>query len=199
MRSASPTKIDPGMTAPASEPAWVADVLRFWFEELQRKAWFKKDTAVDAQIRDRFAPLIDQLAAQPVDEAVTGANRALATVIVLDQFPRNVFRGSARAFATDARALDIAKAAIDRGLDQELPADRRVFLYLPFEHSELLADQERSVELTAVLGDEEYARYAVLHRDVIKRFGRFPHRNAMLGRTPTLEEIKFLKEPGSSF
>ena len=158
-----------------------------------------KDAAVDAQIRDRFAPLIDQLAAQPVDEALTSADRALATVIVLDQFPRNVFRGTPRAFATDARALDVAKAAIDRGLDQELPADRRVFLYLPFEHSEALADQERCVELTAALGDEEYARYAVLHRDVIKRFGRFPHRNVMLGRTPTLEEITFLKEPGSSF
>ena len=97
------------MTAPASEPAWVGDVLRFWFDELGRKAWFVKDAAIDAQIRDRFAPLIDQLAAQPVDEAVTSADRALATVIVLDQFTRNVFRGTARAFATDALALDIAK------------------------------------------------------------------------------------------
>ena len=199
MRSASPTKIDPGMTAPAPEPAWVTDVLRFWFDELDRKAWFVKDAAVDAQIRDRFAPLIDPLAAEPVDAAVTSADRALATVIVLDQFPRNVFRGTPRAFATDRQALAVAKAAIDRGLDQKLPADRRVFLYLPFEHSEDLADQDRCVELTAALGDEEYARYAVLHRDVIKRFGRFPHRNVMLGRTPTLEEIKFLKEPGSSF
>ena len=187
------------MTAPASEPAWVADVLRFWFDQLERKAWFVKDAANDAQIRDRFAPLIDQLAAQPVDEAVASADRALATVIVLDQFTRNVFRGTARAFATDALALDIAKAAVDRGLDQHLPTDRRVFLYLPFEHSEELTDQERSVELTKALGDDEYARFAVLHRDVIKRFGRFPHRNAMLGRTPTLEEINFLKEPGSSF
>jgi uncharacterized protein (DUF924 family) len=187
------------MTAPAPEPDWVDDVLSFWFDELGRKAWFVKDAAVDAKIRDRFLPLIEQLAAQPVDAAVTSAGRALATVIVLDQFTRNVFRGSARAFATDALALGIAKAAIERGLDQRLPADRRVFLYLPFEHSEDLADQERSVGLTAALGNEEYARYAVLHRDVIKRFGRFPHRNAMLGRTPTLEEIKFLKEPGSSF
>lgn len=187
------------MAAPAPEPAWVGDVLRFWFEELGRKAWFVKDAAVDAQIRDRFLPLIDDLARRPAAEALASADRALATVIVLDQFPRNVFRGTARAFATDAAALDIAKAAIDRGLDQRLSADRRVFLYLPLEHSEALADQERCVELTAALGDPEYARYAVLHRDVIKRFGRFPHRNAMLGRTPTLEEIKFLKEPGSSF
>ncbi len=187
------------MTAPASEPAWVGDVLGFWFVELQRKAWFVKDAAVDAQIRDRFAPLIDQLAAQPVDEALTSADRALATVLVLDQFTRNVFRGTPRAFATDAQALAVAKAAVARGLDQQVPAARRVFLYLPFEHSEAIADQERCVELTAALGDEEYTRYAVLHRDVIKRFGRFPHRNAMLGRTPTLEEINFLKEPGSSF
>ncbi|MEO8422212.1 MAG: DUF924 family protein, partial [Hyphomicrobium sp.] len=110
-----------------------------------------------------------------------------------------VFRGTARAFATDALALAVANAAIDRGLDSQVPADRRVFLYLPFEHSEALADQDRCIELTATLGDEEFARYAVLHRDVIARFGRFPHRNAMLGRTPTLEELAFLREPGSSF
>jgi uncharacterized protein (DUF924 family) len=199
MRSASPTKIDSRMTASAPEPAWVADELRFWFDELGRKAWFVKDAAVDEKIRDRFAPLIDQLAAEPDDAVVTSADRALATVIVLDQFPRNVFRGTPRAFATDRQALAVAEAAIERGLDQKLPADRRVFLYLPFEHSEDLADQDRSVQLTAALGDEEYARYAVLHRDVIKRFGRFPHRNVMLGRTPTLAEIQFLKEPGSSF
>jgi uncharacterized protein (DUF924 family) len=187
------------MSAQASEPAWVGDVLRFWFDELGRKAWFVRDAAVDAQIRTRFLPLIEELATRPADEALASADRALATVIVLDQFPRNVFRGEARAFATDARALDVAKAAIARALDQGVPADRRVFLYLPFEHSEELADQERSIELTAALGDEEYARYAVLHRDVIARFGRFPHRNVALGRTPTLEELTFLKEPGSSF
>ena len=172
------------------EPAWVGDVLGFWFGELGRKAWFVRDAAVDETIRARFGPLIEELTTRPVDEALTSPDRALATVIALDQFPRNVFRGTARAFATDALALAVAKGAIDRGLDSQVPADRRVFLYLPFEHSEALADQERSVELTAALGDEEYARYAVLHRDVIARFGRFPHRNAMLGRTPTLEEIR---------
>jgi uncharacterized protein (DUF924 family) len=187
------------MSAPAPEPAWVGDVLRFWFGELDRKSWFVKDAAVDEKIRTRFGALIEELASRPADEALTSPDRALATVIALDQFPRNVFRGTARAFATDALALAVAKAAIDRGLDSQVPAGRRVFLYLPFEHSEALTDQERSVELTAALGDEEYARYAVLHRDVIKRFGRFPHRNVMLGRTPTLEELTFLKEPGSSF
>ena len=108
------------MTAPAPEPDWVDDVLSFWFDELGRKAWFVKDATVDAKIRDRFLPLIEQLAAQPVDAAVTSADRALATVIVLDQFTRNVFRGTARAFATDALALGIAKAAIERGLDQQI-------------------------------------------------------------------------------
>ena len=108
------------MTAPAPEPDWVDDVLSFWFDELGRKAWFVKDATVDAKIRGRFLPLIEQLAAQPVDAAVTSADRALATVIVLDQFTRNVFRGTARAFATDALALGIAKAAIERGLDQQI-------------------------------------------------------------------------------
>ena len=187
------------MTTSTSDPAWVGDVLRFWFSELDRKAWFVRDAAVDEKIRTRFGPLIEELSSRPVDEALASPERALATVIALDQFPRNVFRGTARAFATDALALAVAKAAIDRGLDSQVPAERRVFLYLPFEHSEALADQDRSVELTAALGDEEYARYAVLHRDVIKRFGRFPHRNVMLGRTPTLEELTFLKEPSSSF
>src|ERR1700704_2461879 len=121
------------MTAHASELPWVGDVLHFWFDELGRKAWFARDAAVDGQIRTRFLPLIEELAAQTIEEALTSADRALASVIVLDQFPRNIFRGEARAFAPDAAALKIAKAAIARGLDQQLRADRRVFLYLPFE------------------------------------------------------------------
>ena len=188
------------MTAPAPEPAWVGDVLRFWFDELGRKAWFVKDAAIDAQIRERFLPLIEQLAAQPVDEAVTSADRALATVIVLDQFPRNVFRGT-RARFRDRRAGARHRQGGHRSRTR--PAECRptgacssICRSSTAKHS---PTRSARVELTAALGDEEYARYAVLHRDVIKRFGRFPHRNAMLGRTPTLEEIKFLKEPGSSF
>ncbi len=159
-----------------------------------------KDAAVDAQIRDRFLPLIEQLAAQPVDAALTSADRALATVIVARPIPAQRVPRHARALSPPTRWRSASpRPPSSAASTSRLPADRRVFLYLPFEHSEDLADQERSVELTAALGDEEYARYAVLHRDVIKRFGRFPHRNAMLGRTSTLEEIKFLKEPGSSF
>ncbi|HEY8248446.1 MAG TPA: DUF924 family protein [Hyphomicrobium sp.] len=187
------------MTVQPAEPPWVDDVLLFWFDGLGRKAWFVRDAAVDTQIRDRFLPLIEELATRPVEDALASADRALATVIALDQFPRNVFRGAALAFATDARALAVAKGAIARGLDAQVPADRRVLFYLPFEHSEVVADQQRCIELIASLGDAEYARYAQLHHDVIARFGRFPHRNVILGRTSTLEEIQFLKEPGSSF
>jgi uncharacterized protein (DUF924 family) len=187
------------MTAPASEPAWVGDVLACWFDELGRKGWFVKDASLDARIRERFLPLIEDLAAQPASSAIESPERALATVIVLDQFPRNVFRRHARAFATDAQAFKVAKEAIARGLDRRLPQDRRVFLYLPFEHSEAIADQLRCIELMDSLGDEEYARFARLHHDVIARFGRFPHRNALLGRASTPEEEAFLRTPGSAF
>jgi uncharacterized protein (DUF924 family) len=187
------------MTRREPEPSWVRDVLRFWFDDLGRSSWFVKDASIDTQIRTRFLPLIDQLAAAPVDEALASADQALANVIVLDQFSRNVFRDTPRAFATDAQALAVARGAIDRGLDRELPPERRVFLYLPFEHSEQLADQHRCVDLISALGDDEYTRYAHAHRDVIARFGRFPHRNAILSRASTPEEEAFLQQPGSRF
>jgi uncharacterized protein (DUF924 family) len=183
----------------ASEPAWVDDVLRFWFDRLGRKSWFVKDAAIDAEIRDRFAPLIDDINVRPVEDSVSSPAHVLATVIVLDQFARNIYRGTPRAFAYDELARGIARLAIALGLDQRLPAEQRVFFYMPFEHSEAYADQLRSVELIGALGDDEYTRYAEAHRDAIERFGRFPHRNAILGRVSTPDEIAFLKEPGSSF
>ena len=121
------------------------------------------------------------------------------TIIVLDQFPRNMFRGTARSFATDRKAVEVARGAVARGFDESFDKDGRAFLYLPFEHSEELADQERAVELFTPLGDPEYTHYAVAHRDIIARYGRFPHRNALLGRTSTAEEEEFLRQPGSSF
>ena len=187
------------MTNDASSQAWVGEVLGFWFGELGREAWFRKDAAVDQAIRERFLALYERLAAAPASEATTSADRALASVLVLDQFPRNMFRTGARAFATDGRALEIARAAIAQGLDQQIDQDRRVFLYLPFEHSEDSGDQARCVALTSALGDAEYTRYAELHQAVIDRFGRFPHRNSVLGRASTPEEEAFLKEPGSAF
>jgi uncharacterized protein (DUF924 family) len=182
----------------ASE-AWIADVLGFWFEELGRTGWFRKDAATDTAIRERFAPLIDAIDTRALEDLVADADRALASVIVLDQFTRNIYRDSSRAFAYDELARAIAKLAIALHFDQRLPVERRIFLYLPLEHSESIVDQFRSVELIGALGDEEYTRYAKAHCDVIERFGRFPHRNAVLGRASTPEEEAFLNEPGSRF
>ena len=191
----------PSSSAPivSGGDAWFGAVLDFWFSELPREAWFRKDADVDRTIRDRFLALYEKLSACTPDDLTASAEKALAAVIVLDQFPRNMFRETAKAFATDGLALAIAKQAIARGLDQELARERRIFLYLPFEHSEEVADQLRCIELTEALGDEEYARYARLHHDVVARFGRFPHRNAILGRTSTPEEEAFLQQPGSRF
>jgi uncharacterized protein (DUF924 family) len=188
------------VSRPAGDPAWVKDVLHFWFDELGRAAWFAKDDAIDAACRDRFGHVIDEINARPIDEAISSPEHALASVIVLDQFTRNIYRGTPRAFAYDELARAIARLAIALHIDKRLIfPDRRVFLYLPFEHSEAYADQLRAVELIEELGDDEYTRYARAHCEVIERFGRFPHRNAILGRESTPEEIAFLEQPGSSF
>jgi len=186
------------VTGSAAEPAWIKDVLRFWFDDLGRKSWFAKDEAIDAACA-RFAPLIDEINARPVEEAISSPDHALASVIVLDQFTRNVHRGTPRAFAYDELARGIARLAIALGMDQRIVPERRIFLYLPFEHSEAIADQYRAVELISSLGDEEFTRYAKAHADVVTRFGRFPHRNAILDRPSTADEIAFLEQPGSSF
>jgi uncharacterized protein (DUF924 family) len=184
---------------PGQEEPWVEEVLKFWFEELGREAWFQKSDATDELIRSRFLELHERIAGESAEAALTSPRRALATIILLDQFPRNMFRGTARAFATDSKALEVARGAVECGLDKVLDKDGRAFMYLPFEHSEDLGDQERAVELFTPLGDDEYTRYAIAHRDIIARFGRFPHRNAILGRPSTPEEEEFLKQPGSSF
>lgn len=179
--------------------SWVDDVLSFWFEELEPRDWFKKSTETDRKIADRFLRLHSQVRQIPVERLIDTPRQALAAVIVLDQFPRNLFRGDSQSFATDTKALDIARRAVDAGFGRELGNDERVFLYLPFEHSEDLVDQDRAVELITAIGDENYTAYAVAHRDVIKQFGRFPHRNAVLGRTSTVEEECYLAQPGSGF
>jgi uncharacterized protein (DUF924 family) len=178
---------------------WVYIVLKFWFEETRPAQWFEKDERFDVQVRRRFLALHETLATQPVASLLTDAQTALAAVIVLDQMPRNMFRGTTRAFATDGRALSIAGAAVAQGFDGELTKDGRMFLYLPFEHAESREAQARSVALTAGLGDPALTKWAEAHKAVIDRFGRFPHRNAALGRVSTPEEIEFLKQPGSSF
>jgi uncharacterized protein (DUF924 family) len=178
---------------------WVDDVLSFWFEELEPADWFKKSDATDQKIHDRFIKLYANVARMPVQDHGSSARQSLAAVIVLDQFSRNMFRGSPHSFGTDRMARKIADAAVKAGLDQELPREQRVFLYLPFEHSEDLADQERSVALISALGDERYTEYAIAHQKVIEQFGRFPHRNEVLGRQSTEQELEYLAKPGSGF
>ena len=174
------------------------DVLTFWFEESTPKQWFAKDDAFDAAIRERFGDVQHQASNGMLDHWAETPDGAFALIIVLDQFSRNLYRNDARAFADDAKARGILRDMLIKGWDQEIAEDRRAFLYLPFEHSEALADQERSVELFATLG-EENLRYAVAHKELIERFGRFPHRNAALGRESTQQEKDYLSKPGAGF
>ncbi|MFT3955053.1 MAG: DUF924 family protein [Piscinibacter sp.] len=179
-------------------------VLDFWFgdEPVARAEWFRKDADFDASIRMRFGPLIDAvLAGERLGPAP--ADR-LAALIVLDQFTRNVFRDTPRAFAGDAAARALALGLCERGDDLHLPPWQRAFAYLPFEHAEDLALQERAVACFEALAEaapelEGMLDYARRHREVIRRFGRFPHRNAILGRSSTAEELTFLHQPGSRF
>jgi len=184
---------------PAGEPAWAGDVLRYWFEELTLEQCFQKSDAIDSTIRERFGALHGQLAHKDGTIRTEAPRELLAAIIVFDQFSRNLFRGSARAFATDPIARRLARAAIADGLDQTMSKRERIFIYLPFEHSEDSADQEQSVRLFAQLDDDDLTKYAVAHKVIIDRFGRFPHRNAALGRESTPEETAFLNEPMSSF
>lgn len=181
-------------------------VLDFWFGPSDssefgtyREAWFAVDPTFDQAVRERFLNDYRRVAEGRLDGLAATAEGVLALVILLDQFPRNMFRGSAQAFATDAKALDTADTALARGFDRTFLPVQRLFLYLPFEHSETLADQERAVALFEALGDAKLLEYAVQHRDIVRRFGRFPHRNQTLGRASTAEESAFLAESGSSF
>ena len=188
-----------------------ADILAFWFGlpgepgfGQPRSEWFRKDAAFDDQIRSRFLPGVEAALAGQLAAWAAERQGALALLILLDQFPRNLFRGDAQAFVGDAQALQLAVTAVGKGWDRPLLAVEKVFVYLPFEHSEALADQERSLTLFAALAAEHpgcdgFLDYARRHHEVIARFGRFPHRNAALGRPSTPEEAGYLAEPGSGF
>lgn len=180
----------------ASQLATAADVVSFW-REAGPEAWFKKDEAFDARIRERFLPTYEAAADGKLSSWENHAEGALALLLLLDQFPRNMFRGQARMFETDPMARAIAAGALVRGFDAEAPRDMRSFFYLPFEHSESPKDQERSVALFKATGDAELLKWAEIHADIIGRFGRFPHRNAVLGRTTTSEEQAFLDDEAS--
>lgn len=178
---------------------WPDIVLKFWFDELGPKAWFVKDAAVDLRVKSRFATLYEDLRSRAQDLRAATAPSTLAAVIVLDQFPRNMFRDAAEAFATDSDALRLTKEALAHGLDCQLLPRQRQFLYMPFQHSENLEDQHRSVALYRALGLEDALDFAQRHKKVIEQFGRFPHRNAVLGRLSTANERDYLAQPGSGF
>ena len=167
---------------------WRAEVLKFWFG-LSEPQWWNGTPELDQDIRKRFLKLWAEKRQLPSDAFLTDPLTALAAVILFDQFPRNMFRAHADQFATDPLALAIAKEALDKTFDGALAPHERGFLYMPFEHSERMEDQNRSLLLFTELGDAKMLRYAKLHRDIIDRFGRFPHRNAMLGRAPRAEEL----------
>ncbi len=167
---------------------WTDEVLSFWFG-LDPEQWWRPDDGLDVLIRERFEALWEEQRTQPVESFLESAREALAAVILFDQFPRNMYRGHADSFATDHLALGVATQAIERELDESLSQQERGFLYMPFQHSEDMDVQQRSIALFTTLGDAEQLRYARLHHDVIERFGRFPHRNATLGRAPRPDEV----------
>ena len=181
------------------DPSHADEVLAFWFEELTPDDWFGGGEEVDDRIRARFLALHEALRSHVPESWRTTPRGTLAAVIALDQFPRNMYRGDPWSFAADPVALALATEAIERGLDRAMSVDERKFFYLPFEHSEDPAVQARSVELFATLENEDTLGYALRHKEIVDRFGRFPHRNEVLGRESTPEEIEFLKEPNSSF
>ena len=196
-------------------PEAAHELLEFWFGHhgspvwnTERREWFTKSAAFDDVIRSRFLTLWETAHSGDPDDGEDWCathEGACARVVLLDQFPRNLFRNDPRSFATDAQALALARRIVEGGMDRELPTGfHRMFCYLPFEHSESLQDQNESVRLTTQLREEtagkvDVVEWAEKHRVVIARFGRFPHRNAILGRQSTPEELAFLKEPGSTF
>jgi uncharacterized protein (DUF924 family) len=186
------------------------EILEFWFGKpddedygKSRKQWFTKNLEFDKEVRSRFFQDYQKAAAGELDDWQETALSCLALIILLDQFPRNMFRGQPQAFATDPQALTYAKHAVEKGLDQQLLPIQRQFIYLPFEHSESIVDQRQCVNLFSTLKDyvecASGVDYAYRHIKVIERFGRFPHRNEILGRETTPEEAEFLQQPGSSF
>ncbi|HEX9803263.1 MAG TPA: DUF924 family protein [Gammaproteobacteria bacterium] len=168
------------------------EILAFWFSDRVRPLWFRSTPEFDAELRERYLSTWQAAAAGELESWRESAQGALALTIVLDQFPLNMFRGKAQSFSTAGQALAVAADAVARGLDRELERERLPFLYLPFMHSENIDDQERSVALFEAAGLTENLRFARHHRELIRRFGRFPHRNAILGRSSSAGELAYL-------
>ena len=170
-------------------------IIDFWFSESSRDYWFRATPEMDAQLRDRFIDTWLAAAEDKLSSWEESPEGALALAIILDQFPLNMFRGKSLSFATEAQARKIARTAIDKEFDLKLSDEQKCFIYMPFMHSEDMADQDRSIELFDQSGLEESIRFAHHHRDIVQRFGRFPHRNKILGRHSRQEEIEYLASP----
>ena len=181
-----------------TDPVTPLEITRFWLDEVGPQGWYASTAALDQTIRDRFLAAWEDAETLAPVWAAEGPQGARAALILTDQFPRNMFRASARAFASDAQALAVAERAIGRGFDAAYRPPEKRFFYLPFMHSEGLADQERCIALCAAADDPDGVRYAEIHRDIIRDFGRFPHRNPVLGRETTAPEQAFLDEGGFS-
>jgi uncharacterized protein (DUF924 family) len=178
----------------------IDDILAFWFSERAQALWFEKSDDFDAEITATFEATHKAALAGDLDGWADTAEGALALMVLLDQFPRNMYRGSPRSFAADAKAREIARLSLKRGHDMAIDLDRRTFFYLPFEHSEDIGDQDLSVRLFRERsGRERNIEFAEAHRDVIRQFGRFPHRNKVLGRPNTPEEEKYLEGPDAGW
>jgi uncharacterized protein (DUF924 family) len=189
-----------------SKSTLVMQILNFWFGDPSssdygqpQPHWFNSTPELDQNVRDTFGHSYEQASKGELDEFKKTPEGSLALILIFDQFSRNMFRGTPQVYAMDTQAVEIAKEAIQMGFDQELTDFQRKFIYMPFMHSEDLKEQNKSVELFESLGEEATLKYALSHRDIVARFGRFPHRNGILNRESTPQEIAFLKEPGSSF
>lgn len=180
-----------------SVPKMAQEILSFWFAAENKPKWFIKKQEFDREITSKFLNYYEEAAKGDLDHWQESLDGSLALIILLDQFPRNMFRGDARSFATDSRAIAITKKIIAQNIDHQASEDYKHFLYMPLMHSEDLADQELSVELFTY--NPRARDYAIRHMEIIKKFGRFPHRNIILGRESTVEEIQFLSTPDSSF
>ncbi len=186
--AASEYKLDMKIVSPQ-------EILEFWYADDMRPRWFDSTPQLDAEIRRRFESVWEAAAAGQLDLWLGSPDGCLALAIVLDQFPLNMFRGTARSFATERQAIDVANLAVAQGFDRQLERSRLAFLYMPLMHSENLMDQDASVALFHAAGLQENARFAEGHREIVRRFGRFPHRNAILGRKSTADELSYLESP----
>lgn len=176
-----------------------AEVLKFWFEEISPAQWWQKDAAFDRLLAERFAHLVEQASRGELYSWRQTVQGRLAEILLLDQFSRNIYRDTPRAFAQDAMALVLAQEGVSAGVDRELPAPQRHFFYMPYMHSESSAIHRVAESLFDQPGLEQALLFERKHKAIIDRFGRYPHRNAILGRSSTPEEIAFLQQPGSSF